>query len=158
MSSQDHQVSLEPFKEGCPCYACTKHHRAYLHHLLGAREMLGWTLLQIHNHQVMSDFFAGIRSTIAAGGATFEENVQLFSRVYESELPKGTGERPRARGYHFKSEGGQPRINQPAWEKYGAGIAENPAVAAEMTGLAATDPAAGGSETPDFRGGGFEEL
>ena len=158
MSSQDHQVSLEPLKEGCPCYACTKHHRAYLHHLLSVREMLGWTLLQIHNHQVVSDFFAGIRSTIAAGQSIFDENVQLFSRVYESELPKGTGERPRARGYHFKSEGGQPKINQPAWEKYRAENREDPVVAAELAGLAATGPAAGGSETPVIPKEAFEDL
>ena len=149
MSSQDNQVSLEPLREGCTCYTCTRHHRAYIHHLLNAKEMLGWTLLQIHNHQVLSDFFAGIRSSIAAEPSTFDENVLRFSRVYESEIPKGTGQRPRARGYHFKQEGGKPRINRPAWGRFsGAEDAEDPAVVGEMAGLAVTGPAAGGSETP----------
>ena len=159
MSSQDHQVSLQPLREGCACYTCTRHHRAYLHHLLNAKEMLGWTLLQIHNHQVVSDFFAGIRSSIAAEPSTFDENTQRFSRVYESEIPKGTGQRPRARGYHFKQEGGQPRINRPAWGKYGgAGDTEDPEVVAEMAGLTVTGPAAGGSETPVVPEVASEEL
>ncbi len=148
MWSQDHQVSLEPLKEGCSCYACTRHHRAYLQHLMNAREMLGWTLLQIHNHHIVSEFFAGIRSSMTAEPSIFEENAQLFSRVYESELPKGTGDRPRARGYHFKSEAGQPKINRPAWGKFEAGETEDPTVVAEMAGLVVTGPAAEGAETP----------
>lgn len=160
MWSQDHQVSLKPLKEGCGCYACTKHHAAYLHHLLNAKEMLGWTLLQIHNHYVVSDFFAGIRSTIAAEPSSFEENVRSFPRVYESEVPKGTGERPRARGYHFKSEGGGLKINRPAWGKLEAEAdqTEDPTVIAEMAGLAVTGAAAQGAETPTIPEVGSEEL
>ncbi|RYP23558.1 hypothetical protein DL765_001072 [Monosporascus sp. GIB2] len=158
MWPQDHQVSLMPLKDGCGCYACTKHHRAYLQHLLNAKEMLGWTLLQIHNHYVVSEFFAGIRSTIAAEPSTFEENVESFFRVYDSELPKGTGERPRARGYHFKAEGGQPKINRPAWEKYDADGREDPTIDAEMAGLAVTGAAAEGTETPVVPEANSQEL
>lgn len=32
---------------GCECYACRHHTRAYIYHLLNAREMLGETLLQM---------------------------------------------------------------------------------------------------------------
>lgn len=31
----------------CECYACTRHHRAYIQHLLQAKEMTGWVLLQM---------------------------------------------------------------------------------------------------------------
>lgn len=160
MWSEEHQVSLEPLREGCGCYACTKHHRAYLQHLLSAKEMLGWTLLQIHNHQVVSDFFTGIRKAIVTEPSNFEENVQLFLRTYESELPKGTGQRPRARGYHFKSEGGQPKINQPAWGKLEAenGETGDPTMVAEMAGLAVTGAAGEGAETPVVPEVDSEEL
>ncbi|KAL7816947.1 tRNA-guanine transglycosylase family protein [Trichoderma aethiopicum] len=116
MWSPEHKVAVVPLVEGCPCYTCTKHHRAYLHHLLNAKEMLGWNLLQIHNHHVIDAFFAGIRETLAKGGqAAFEEAARAFTAAYEPLLPEGTGARPRARGYHFKSEASADRINKPAW-------------------------------------------
>ncbi|KAI0426220.1 tRNA-guanine transglycosylase [Xylaria sp. FL1042] len=146
MWSSEHEVAVRPLVEGCKCYTCTKHHRAFLHHLLNAKEMLGWTLLQAHNYQVISDFFAGIRASLNADPPTFEKDYDDFMRVYDSELPTGTGARPRARGYHFKSLGGDDKINPPAWEKYG--IDSDPALAGEMAGLAVTGAAAEGKETP----------
>lgn len=148
MWSPAHQISLKPLSDGCKCYACTKHHRAYLQHLLNAKEMLGWTLLQIHNHQMMIEFFSSIRASLTAEPSTFERDYEAFSKTYETELPKGTGERPRARGYHFKAEGGQSKINTPAWEKFDAGGTEDPTVAAELAGLAVTGATAEGVETP----------
>ena len=74
----------------------------------------------------MSSFFAGVRSALADG--TFESKARDFSLVYDPEIPAGTGERPRARGYHFKSEGhGEAKRNKPAWNsKLGEDIkAEN---------------------------------
>ena len=146
MWSTEHEVAVKPLVEGCKCYACTKHHRAFLHHLLNAKEMLGWTLLQVHNYQVISDFFAGIRASLNAEPSTFEKNYDDFMRIYDSELPTGTGTRPRARGYHFKSQGGDAKINNPGWEKYGTD--SDPALAGEMAGLAVTGAAAEGKETP----------
>ncbi len=121
LSSPSHATHTVPLAPACTCYACVSHHRAYIQHLLSAREMLGWVLLQIHNHHVLSTFFANIRKAIAAG--TFEEGKDWFEGEYESELPEGTGLRPRARGYHFKSEGkGEPKINKPAWGALGDGV------------------------------------
>lgn len=94
MWSSLHAVDVSPLSHGCSCYACAKHHRAYLQHLLAAKEMLGWVLLQIHNHHIMDRFFAGIRSSISRG--TFEEDTALFHRVYDSELPAKTGQGPRS--------------------------------------------------------------
>jgi queuine tRNA-ribosyltransferase subunit QTRTD1 len=88
-----HATDLGPLREGCTCYACTNHHRAFLQHLLSAKEMLGWVLLQIHNYHVMDEFFVAIRASIAAG--TFEADVEMFSRCYESDLPEKTGQGPR---------------------------------------------------------------
>ena len=117
MWSPEHKAAVAPLRDGCGCYACTAHHRAYLHHLLQAREMLGWTLLQIHNHAVLEAFFAGVRAALAEGEAVFETLRDRFGAVYEPELPEGTGSRPRARGYHFKSEGGDEKINKAPWGK-----------------------------------------
>lgn len=109
-------TSLAPLVEGCSCYACTAHHRAYLHHLLNAREMLAWTLLQVHNHHTMHRFFSGVRASLERGAEDFEEDCRRFSRTYEAELPVGMGTRPRARGYHFKSEHGDEKRNPVTWQ------------------------------------------
>lgn len=86
-------TDVSPLQAGCECYACTKHHRAYLHHLLSAKEMLAWVLLQIHNHHVLDQFFAGVRTSIEKGN--FEEDKTAFERFYESELPISKGLGPR---------------------------------------------------------------
>jgi queuine tRNA-ribosyltransferase subunit QTRTD1 len=91
--SPSHATDVSPLAQGCQCYACTKHHRAYLRHLLSAKEMLAWTLLQIHNHHVMDLFFDGVRKSIADG--TFEEDARAFEDVYEPALPEQTGQGPR---------------------------------------------------------------
>ena len=82
---------------------------------LNAHEMLAWTLLQIHNHAVVSAFFAGVRASLAAGPDVFERDCRAFHLRYEPDLPVGQGERPRARGYHYRSEGGDEGRNRPAW-------------------------------------------
>ncbi len=48
MRNQCHARDEAPIEEGCPCLAC-KHSRAYIRHLFQADEMLGPTLLSIHN-------------------------------------------------------------------------------------------------------------
>lgn len=115
LTSATNAISLEPLVKGCTCYACSSHHRAYLHHLLNAREMLAWTLLQIHNHHVISNFFAGVRASLAVGKERFEEDYRDFTKRYEASLPEGTGTRPRARGYHFKSEFMDGKRNESTW-------------------------------------------
>ncbi len=56
-----------PLDPGCGCPLCTRHSRAYLHHLFRCEEMLGPMLLTWHNIQYYQDLTAGIRDAIAAG-------------------------------------------------------------------------------------------
>ena len=51
----------------CGCPLCTKHTRAYLHHLFRCEEMLGPMLLTWHNIQYYQDLMAGQRAAIAEG-------------------------------------------------------------------------------------------
>jgi queuine tRNA-ribosyltransferase len=44
-----HRRDSAPIESGCPCYTCVNFSRAYLHHLFQADEMLGPTLLSLHN-------------------------------------------------------------------------------------------------------------
>ncbi len=93
MWSSAHASDLSPLRANCECYTCINHHRAYVQHLLSAKEMLGWILLQVHNHYTMDDFFSGIRECIREG--SFEKELQTFSIVYEAALPARTGQGPR---------------------------------------------------------------
>lgn len=129
MWSEGHATAVQPLAEGCQCYTCTTHHRAYLRHLLNAKEMLGWSLLQIHNHHVMHEFFIGVRAALQDG--TFEAASERFADAYEAHFPEGTGERPRARGYHFKSEAGQEKINKSTWIDLDTALAAKPAAEVE---------------------------
>ncbi|KIW68625.1 hypothetical protein PV04_04559 [Phialophora macrospora] len=114
MWSTTHTTELSALSPNCACYTCTRHHRAYVHHLLQANEMLAWTLLQIHNFSIIDTFFTSVRASIARG--TFPADVDTFSRLYESEMPKQTGQGPRVRGYQMKSVGGgEPRKNPKAY-------------------------------------------
>lgn len=110
--------SVTPLSKDCDCYACTKHHRAYVQHLLSAKEMLGWVLIQIHNHAVLSRFFSSIRASIERG--TFEADVAAFAAFYEPQLPEKTGQGPRVRGYQFNSNelAREGRKNPKAYKKF----------------------------------------
>lgn len=44
-----HKRDPRPLESGCSCYVCRNFSRAYLHHLFLAKEMLGPTLLSLHN-------------------------------------------------------------------------------------------------------------
>jgi len=44
-----HRRDPAPVESSCACYCCANYSRAYLHHLFAADEMLGPTLLSLHN-------------------------------------------------------------------------------------------------------------
>ncbi|MCJ1441044.1 MAG: hypothetical protein MMC23_001530 [Stictis urceolatum] len=111
-----HAKDTRPLVEDCECYACTKHSRAFVQHLLQAKEMLAWVLLQIHNHHIMDKFFEGLRKSITAN--TFDEDVDRWMRAYESEFPEFVGQGPRIRGYQVRNaEPGPAKKNKTAYTR-----------------------------------------
>jgi queuine tRNA-ribosyltransferase len=56
-----------PLVEGCPCEACNRHSRAYLHYLSRAEELTAVRLLTLHNLVYLERLVAGARAAIAAG-------------------------------------------------------------------------------------------
>ncbi len=58
------QGALEP---GCGCYACAGYSRGYVRHLLMSGEMLGMTLLTIHNLYFYTSLMRRAREAVAAG-------------------------------------------------------------------------------------------
>ncbi len=53
-----------PIAEACACYTCQHFSRAYLRHLIAAREMLAATLLSIHNIHTLLQLARDIRQAI----------------------------------------------------------------------------------------------
>jgi len=62
-----HAEDPRPLDESCTCYTCRHFSRGTLRHLFAAREMLGPTLLTIHNLRFFADLLAAVRAAIAAG-------------------------------------------------------------------------------------------
>lgn len=56
-----------PLDPECECPACSRHSRAYLHHLFRAGEMLGPMLLTWHNLAYYQSLMRGIRRAIQVG-------------------------------------------------------------------------------------------
>jgi len=57
----------QPIEQDCDCYACLNFSRGTIRHLFMAREMLGPTLVSIHNLRFFSRFCGAIREAIEAG-------------------------------------------------------------------------------------------
>ena len=57
---------LTPIDQDCPCYTCQNFTRAYLCHLIHAKEMLAYTLISIHNITELIRFTTAIRDAILA--------------------------------------------------------------------------------------------
>jgi len=62
-----HKRDSAPLESDCPCYTCRNFSRAYLHHLFLAKEMLGPTLLSLHNIAFYCRLMAEVREAITAG-------------------------------------------------------------------------------------------
>ena len=75
-----HAEDPAPLDARCPCDACTKYSRAYLHHLHKSGEILGAMLLTEHNLTFYQQLMASMRDAIAAG--TFAAFAAQFRRDY----------------------------------------------------------------------------
>jgi queuine tRNA-ribosyltransferase len=61
-----HAEDDSPVVEGCPCEACTRHSRAYLHYLARATELTGARLLTLHNLTYVQTLMEEARQAIAS--------------------------------------------------------------------------------------------
>ncbi len=65
-----------PIDATCTCYTCQNFSRAYLRHLIIAKEMLSATLLSIHNLHTLLQLMKDIRQAI------FENRFELFANEF----------------------------------------------------------------------------
>ncbi len=77
-----HENDMSPIEEGCKCPTCQRYSRAYIRHLLKAKEMLGMRLCVIHNLYFYNNMMAEIREAIENGNyAEYKRNkIQTMSQ------------------------------------------------------------------------------
>jgi len=79
-----------PIDETCDCYACQTFTRAYIRHLIIAKELLAGTLLSIHNLRALIRLMERIRIYIADG--SFESRVpELLAQWSNNAKRAGNG-------------------------------------------------------------------
>ena len=62
--NQQYELDDRPIQEGCQCPTCKRYSRAYIRHLLKAKEMLGMRLCVLHNLFFYNTMMSEIRDAI----------------------------------------------------------------------------------------------
>ena len=65
--NQKYEADMRPIEEGCKCPACSMYSRAYIRHLLKAKEMLGMRLCVLHNLYFYNTIMTEIRDALDEG-------------------------------------------------------------------------------------------
>jgi queuine tRNA-ribosyltransferase len=79
-----------PLDPACPCEACRCFSRAYLRHLFGARELLAYRLLTLHNLTFYLGLMRQMREAVASGG--FGSFRSRFLERYGVESLRGSAD------------------------------------------------------------------
>lgn len=65
--NKQYETDMRPIEEGCQCPACRSYSRAYIRHLLKAKEMLGMRLCVLHNLYFYNTMMTEIRDALDQG-------------------------------------------------------------------------------------------
>jgi queuine tRNA-ribosyltransferase len=76
----------QPIDPHCTCYTCQHFSRAYLRHLIQAKEILSATLLSIHNLSTLIQMTEEIRNSILED--TWDDYVENYFQTYNNPLKK----------------------------------------------------------------------
>ena len=77
--NQKFEKDMRPIEEGCGCPACKTYSRAYIRHLLKAKEMLGMRLCVLHNLYFYNTMMEEIRDALDEGRFTEYKKNKLDS-------------------------------------------------------------------------------
>ena len=75
--NKKYEKDMRPIEEGCGCPACQKYSRAYIRHLLKAKEMLGMRLCVLHNMYFYNTMMEEIREALDCGEFTVYKKRKL---------------------------------------------------------------------------------
>ncbi|NWR72356.1 QTRT2 ribosyltransferase, partial [Centropus unirufus] len=85
LKDKRYQEDFGPVLEGCTCYCCQRHTRAYVHHLLVTNELLAGVLLMMHNFQHYFGFFSAIQ------GALRDNRLDQLKKLVFRQALQGVG-------------------------------------------------------------------
>lgn len=80
-----YELDDRPIEEGCNCPACRRYSRAYIRHLLKAKEMLGMRLCVLHNLYFYNTLMADIRKSLDEGRFASFKKAKLDAMEAEAE-------------------------------------------------------------------------
>ena len=89
MMNQTFARDERPIDEDCDCYTCKNFSRAYIRHLIVAKELLAGTLLSIHNLRALIRLVEDIRGYIMEG--TFEEKIPVLLERWDNNAKRADG-------------------------------------------------------------------
>jgi len=75
--NQKHEKDMSPIAEDCECPTCKQYSRAYIRHLLKAKEMLGMRLCVMHNLYYFNNLMTEIREALDKGEFTAYKKMRL---------------------------------------------------------------------------------
>ncbi len=86
--NQKYEKDMRPIEEGCSCPACRRYSRAYIRHLLKAKEMLGMRLCVLHNLYFYNTMMTEIRDALDAGrfAAYKKEKLERMQRIQSGSM------------------------------------------------------------------------
>lgn len=76
--NQKYEADMRPIEEGCQCPACLHYSRAYIRHLLKAKEMLGMRLCVLHNLFFYNTMMQEIRDALDEGRFASYKDEKLY--------------------------------------------------------------------------------
>ena len=79
--NKKYETDTRPLAEDCSCPACKTHSRAYIRHLLKAKEMLGMRLCVLHNLHYFNNLMLEIRNALDEG--SFEQYKKMRLEGYK---------------------------------------------------------------------------
>ena len=81
-----YEKDMTPIEEGCKCPACKNYSRAYIRHLLKAKEMLGMRLCVLHNLFFYNHLMEDIRNAIDEGNyKSFKDERLYLLKTYDKK-------------------------------------------------------------------------
>lgn len=91
--NQKYERDMRPIEEGCQCPACRRYSRAYIRHLLKAKEMLGMRLCVLHNLYFYNTMMEEIRDALDAGNFRSYKEEKLYNMGQIDREKEMTGQK-----------------------------------------------------------------
>jgi queuine tRNA-ribosyltransferase len=79
LTNEKYATDMRPLSEGCNCPTCRNYSRAYVRHLIKAKEAVGMQLAVTHNLYFYNELTRKIRE--ALDGGYFEEFYQKYHNL-----------------------------------------------------------------------------